>query len=83
VTQREALNRADLQAAQQRAYEDWTRANQEKMIPYNMAMSLLGMNQFENIANPQQFTPASPWYSVLGSLLGGAGSAAGSIIGRK
>jgi len=74
LTSREALNRAEMQAAQQRAYQDWLRARGEEMMPFNLISTLLGTQPFENIiSQPQQ----SPW----GQLLGGIGQGLGSLPG--
>ena len=74
LTGREGLNRAEEQQAMQRAYQDWIRARQENMMPFNLISTLLGAQPFENIVQqPQQ----SPW----GELLGGIGQGIGQIPG--
>jgi hypothetical protein len=72
LTQRELTNRAEIQNAQQRAYEDWVRARGESMMPFNAAMGLLNLQPIENFAQQPQ---ASPW----GGLLGGIGQGIGSL----
>ena len=72
VTGREATNRAEYQNAMQRAYQDWIRGRQENMMPFQLGLSLLGLQPFENIV--QQPNP-SPWGNLLGGLGQGAGYA--------
>jgi hypothetical protein len=78
VTQRELTNRAEVQNAQQRAYEDWQRARGESMQPFNWVMQLLGMQPTQPIA--QQSNP-SPWGGLLGGLGTGLGTAVGGPVG--
>jgi hypothetical protein len=80
LTQREALNRAEYQNALQRAYEDWLRARQEEMVPFQMALALMGMNPIENIAQPPQ---PSAWSYLLGGLGSGLGNLLGYFTGAK
>ena len=72
LTGREGQNRAEYQNANQRAYQDWLRARQEGMTPFNMAMSLLDKQQNQPIVTQQS---QSPW----GGLLAGLGSMAGNL----
>lgn len=72
LTGREGLNRAEMQQAQQRAYQDWLRARSEEMMPFNLISTLLGTQPFENIiSQPQQ----SPWGELLGGIGQGAAAA--------
>jgi hypothetical protein len=71
VTGREMTNRAEVQNAQQRAYDDWLRARGESMQPFNWALSLLGLQPMENFASQSQ----NPW----GGFLGGIGQGAGAL----
>lgn len=76
LTSREALNRAEEQAAQQRAYQDWLRAREENMLPFQMAMATMGVQPFENIIKPPV---QSPWSSLLGGIGTGIGQIPGLI----
>ncbi len=77
ITGRDTQNRADYMNASQRAYEDWLRARGETSDMFNMGLSLLGMQPFQNIVQePQQ----SPWGGFLGGLGGGIGTGVGKLI---
>jgi hypothetical protein len=70
ITQRESMNTAEYQNALQRAYNDWLRARQESLQPFNWGQALLGVNAVQPIVTQTQ----SPW----GALLGGLGTLAGA-----
>jgi len=73
LTERELQNRQLYQGASDRAYQDWTRARQERMMPANLISSLLGA---------QTQMPAFQQPSQSGGLLGNLlGFGAGSILG--
>lgn len=75
ITQRDALNRAELQGALGRAYDDWGRARQEQMMPFNMILSLLDKQPYQPIVQQQQ---PSPWNALLGGFGQGFGKGLGS-----
>jgi hypothetical protein len=76
ITGRDQTNRAEYQNALQRSYQDWVRARSEKLMPFQMASSLVGQQAVEPIVTQTQ----SPWGAllqtggnVLGNYLGGLG----------
>lgn len=77
LTSREALNRAEVQGAEERSYQDWLRANNEQMSMFNTALALLGYQPTTPIAQQPQ---PSGWSSLLGALGGGVGQAGGSAL---
>lgn len=78
ITQRELLNRGEYQNAEERAYQDWLRARQESMMPFNLALSLLGLQPFQNVV---QQPSSSGWGSLLGGLGSGVGYGLGGPLG--
>jgi len=68
LTSRELMNRELYQQATDRAYQDWQRAQQERMMPYNLISSLLGMPATTPMVMQPQASP-------LTGLLGGIGQA--------
>jgi len=77
VSGREQFNRAEYQNALQRSYQDWARARQEQMMPFQYFLSLMGQQPFQNIV--QQPSP-NPWGQFLGGLGSGLGQGLGSMI---
>jgi len=73
ISQREMVNRSELQNAMQRAYQDWNRARSETMMPFQMGMGLLGFQPQQPIVQQPQ---ESPWGQLLGGIGTGASSAA-------
>lgn len=87
LTQRELQNRELYQGASDRAYQDWQRARQERLMPLQGIMAMLGMpTQTPVVQMPQQSGSG-----LLGNLLGmgagaftgGFGGAAGQALGGK
>lgn len=73
ITGRDMLNRAEYQNALGRSYQDWLRARNEMLMPFQMSQNLLGQQATMPIAYQTQ----SPW----GALLGGVGQIGGAIAG--
>jgi hypothetical protein len=80
VTGRELTNIGQLQTAQDKAYQDWLRARNESMAPFNTAMGLLNLQPIENFASQPQ---ASPWGQLGSSLINAGGTLGGAAIGAK
>ncbi len=74
VTGREMTNRAELQGAQERAYNDWQRARQESLLPISLMQSLLGLQTTMPVVT-------QPGQSGWGALLAGLGSGLGGLTG--
>lgn len=72
LTGKELTNRELYQQAVDRAYQDWVRAREEKLMPFNMMAALLGMPTQQTVVEQSQ-------PSVWSSLLQGLGTAAGTL----
>lgn len=80
MTRREMINRGEYQSAMERAYNDWMRARQEQLLPFQLGLGLLGLQPVSPIAQqPQQ----SPWNALLSGLGYGAGRGLTSWITGK
>lgn len=79
LTSREMVNRSEYQNALERAYNDWIRARQEELMPFQLASSLLGQQAITPIASQNQ--PFS-WGNLLGGLAQGAGTFGGALAGK-
>ena len=87
LTQRELQNRELYQGASDRAYQDWTRARQERMAPMNLISGLLGTQTTQPVVQ----MPGQSSGGLLGNLLGtglgaftgGVGGGLGSALGGK
>lgn len=77
LTGRELLNRELYQQATDRAYQDWLRAQQERMVPYNLISTLLGVPATQPMVTQPQ---ASPWAGLLGGIGTGLGAAGGAAL---
>lgn len=61
ITGRDATNRAQYQQATQNAYNDWVRARQEALLPYQLSQSLIGQQAITPVVTSQ----GSDWGAAL------------------
>jgi hypothetical protein len=75
ITGREQYNTQEYQGAIEKAYQDWVRARQEQLMPFQIGQNLLGTSGVENIVTQDP--------GILATILGAAGNVGASYAYGK